>query len=166
MGCLGNAQVDGGAGIDIYGNWSDTQITYFFDQNENGLLEQGEEITLAEFQASGINAFYEIADGQRGINASTSTATSYDDYLNNHDAGHLNVGSAELAATTHMSERGAGWFDYNPGYFVELQDLSSERNADVGLGTSTLTNVEVVYLEAEGALYDLATGQLHYFNGT
>ena len=75
------------------------------------------------------------------------------------------MGSAELAATTHMSERGAGWFDYNPGYFVELQDLSSERNADVGLGTSTLTNVEVVYLEAEGALYDLATGRLHYFNG-
>lgn len=165
----GNDHFEGGSGIDFVQmdgqSLRDLSVNYFFDLNNNDLLDPGEEISLEEFQSSGIQAYYQIEAGQSGVDSGTSTEIDLATYLTSHQANNLVVSSRELAAETSYADRGAGWVDFNENYFVQVEDRRSIANDEIGNGRNVLSNVEAIILRGENAIYDITSGQLHYLNG-
>jgi len=145
----GDDYFDGGSGIDFVSTATDAsqlQITYFEDDGDGVLTSADRTLDLATFRAEGINAYYTVESNQL-VNPSDGTlnAISYADYAANASA--LNISGFGF------SESGAGWVEFNSGYYISVTDLTG----DAGLGSDVYTNVEA--LMAGDVLLDLITGQ-------
>jgi Ca2+-binding RTX toxin-like protein len=151
---------DGGTGIDMVDlgapGWSALQIDYFYDANGNQILDEGEEITLSEFQTNGIASLHAVTPDQYiDPVAGSSVEITLEEYLAGYTAKNLPAASSVDFLSEGLSESGMGWVTFNDGYYVSLRDSSG----DIGFGNDVYSNVEVI--QGKNIVIDVVAGTAH-----
>ena len=163
----GEVFFDGGDGIDgvrVPVAPEQLSVTYFLDANSNKALDDGEEITLAEFQQSNSGSIYNDTDTFSGSDSNKITLSEYDQ---SYDAGNLFVDP--VASRLGLEGRGAGWFSYADDYYVQIQDLASSESGDLGAGTMVLHDVGFLSIQQSNKQthgVDLLTGEVFAYTGS
>lgn len=160
----GDDLINTGAGLDLYGltqSLKEFQLTYFYDANQNKLFDEGEAISLVDFQSLGVT----IYDGANPYALDGNTTIDYATYLASHSAKTIFGDS-----TTDMFNRDTGWFTYNDNYLVELAHAIP---GDLGgRGSDVLQNMEMITINKGGGKYgvfDILTGTVYgegYFSNS
>lgn len=153
----GDDYIETGLGIDLVRynnkNASDYRITYFHDANSNQLLDDGEAISLADFQQQ-----VTIYDGAELYSVTGNTAIDLSTYLAADSVSHW------YDQMANMSPDVGTWFDYNDGYYVQVEHLIPGEL--YGTGTDVLHDVEAIGIK-DGSHFgaiDLLSGTGYMIN--
>ena len=159
----GDVYFDGGDGLDgvttYYIDMDRLSVTYFKDVDGDRLLDDGEEVSQAEFQGAHASSIYNSSNLTSKDPQNLITLAEYEASFN---TSNLLVDASD--ALTGFQERPAGWFEFADDYYVQIQDIVSAEDPRYGYGT--VVAKDIAFLRVGLDLLDILSGDVYVNHGS